>query len=354
MRCFVRCGTRSPKAAWARTNLINWQRQRGPTFSPVRDERAEDDQKCSRHDCVRPECPSRFARIMALTIYPRVPMIGVGRQEVELEDGRPLPSYRRPPVSEVALSVEFSPLSEWSIVHFGIFWAAMRNRFPKYEFYAPLRSQIEEFGDARFNKPEFVQLMTGIPELRSWFLNDQGEIVQVQRDRFVFNWRKNTDESEYPRYREYMRPRFEEEWARFSTFIGSHGLGEISVRQCEITYINEIIPGDLWQTNGDMQNIFTTCRRSQGAFLPQPESAVSSFTFVMPGERGRLHTAVQHVLRSRDNQQIIQFRLTARGKPEGSRPNDIFEWMDLGREWVVRGFTDLTTEAAHRAWERTQ
>jgi len=46
--------------------------------------------------------------------------------------------------------------------------------------------------------------------------------------------------------------------------------------------------------------------------------------------------------------------LSAKGRPTGSSVEDILAWLDRGREWVVRGFAALTTEAAHDHWGRTE
>ena len=32
--------------------------------------------------------------------------------------------------------------------------------------------------------------------------------------------------------------------------------------------------------------------------------------------------------------------------------NAIHEWYDVAHEWIVRGFTDLTTPEIQRVWER--
>jgi hypothetical protein len=50
----------------------------------------------------------------------------------------------------------------------------------------------------------------------------------------------------------------------------------------------------------------------------------------------------------------VQLRLTARGLPDGQDLDGVLAWMDLGREWIVRGFADITSPSAHALWERKQ
>ena len=44
--------------------------------------------------------------------------------------------------------------------------------------------------------------------------------------------------------------------------------------------------------------------------------------------------------------------LMAREAPIGAGIDGAFEFFDLGRVWVVRGFADLTTDSMQSSWER--
>jgi hypothetical protein len=58
-------------------------------------------------------------------------------------------------------------------------------------------------------------------------------------------------------------------------------------------------------------------------------------------------------IRNEDGVEILQLTLTARGKPDGSDLESVLNWLDVGRQWVVRGFTDFTSEQMHTLWERS-
>ena len=81
--------------------------------------------------------------------------------------------------------------------------AELSAEYPKTEELPPLPSQIEKFGE------ELQQAQVSGPRLqfmdpnatRFWFIGDPGtRLIQVQRDRFVINWRKVTGDEAYPRY----------------------------------------------------------------------------------------------------------------------------------------------------------
>ena len=106
----------------------------------------------------------------------------------------PLPDFERPPVIEVALSVQFKRLEALRSAHLGLLWAKFRPEgFPRTEDHAPLEPAFERFD------PNLLRTQLGIevrasdlpPLPRVWFLNEAGsELIQIQRDRFVHNWRK--------------------------------------------------------------------------------------------------------------------------------------------------------------------
>src|ERR1700691_5158974 len=115
----------------------------------------------------------------------------------------PPPEFVRPPVIEVALSVQFRRLERLRSAHLGSLWAKFRHRFPRTEDYAPLEPAFERFDQNR-NQPKLggeVRAYDVPPLPRAWFLNEGGtELIQVQPDRFVRNWRKVDEEDRYVRY----------------------------------------------------------------------------------------------------------------------------------------------------------
>ena len=85
-----------------------------------------------------------------------------------------------------------------------------------------------------------MNILPGRLPSRLWFYNEaETELVQVQPDRFIFNWKRGLVAAAYPHY-EKIRPSFEAQSAHFREFVTSNGLGEIEIKQCEITYINHI------------------------------------------------------------------------------------------------------------------
>ena len=266
----------------------------------------------------------------------------------------PLPEFDKPPVSEVALSVEFSPLENWRSPHAGLYWANIQKEYPNTEVQAPVPSQIETFGESQWQRPGFRVELASPDATRLWFLSEPPtKLIQVQRNRFIVNWRKVKGDEIYPRYFKEMRPRFEREWKGFKDFIAAQKIGVISPQQCEVTYVNDILRDEEWKSYEESLDLFSPWwKKGSDGFLPSPENLTLNGSFAFPDKTGRLHFIVQRAIRGIDNKEAVQFQLIARGKPASASDDDLMKWMDIGHEWIVRGFTDLTSSQAHKLWGR--
>lgn len=265
-----------------------------------------------------------------------------------------LPHFERPPVSEVALSVEFAPLGDWKLSNVVKYWQAIQDEYPDIQVQPELPPAIENFDQGMLGQQQFVRF-GGPPEhLRFWLVgNPPANLMQIQRDRFIVNWRKVSGQEIYPRYAREIRPRFVHQWSNFQAFLSGHGLGSPTVLQCEVTYINDIVRGDGWNSIDDLPQLLTSWSgKRSGNYLPSLESLNLGCSFLMVPENGRLYVTVQHLKRAIDSAEVIQIRLFARGKPQSGNDTDVMKCMDLCHEWIVRGFTDITSEPAHKRWER--
>lgn len=270
--------------------------------------------------------------------------------------GAPLPEFDRPPVSEVAIAVQFEPLDQWRAVHAGLFWGQIKDRYPLNETQPPLPSQIERYDGYIPQTPQVIIAPVDVDLARFWFLTeDKTQLIQLQRDRFIINWRKLIGNEIYPRYEAILRPRFIRELNEFREFLDDLQLGTLNIQQCEITYVNDILKGEGWDSVSDSLKLFSAWwGKGTDGWLPIPERLMVSGSFLIPEQAGRLHFLTQHLFRIPDMHEMIQLRLIARGNPRGQTTESIAAWLDIGREWIVRGFADLTSPYAHNLWGRSK
>ena len=267
-----------------------------------------------------------------------------------------VPSYKKPPVVEVVWSAQFLPLPWLTAAHTGLFWETIRADYPDCEEQPPVERQDEseellrpaQFQTVFFQKP---------PLCRQWFISKSGtDLVQLQQDRFCFNWRRVKADDYYPRY-DYMRSQFTDRWKQFCGFAKSQS-GELpTVDLLEMTYVNHIFKGDGWDVPGEIGKIFPAISfHGKADFLTLPASLSATMVFDVKGTHGRLHVSCRHArLIQEDQRELFRLELVARGRPEKADSEGILEWFAEGRQWIVRGFADLTNiEIQKSIWGREQ
>jgi len=251
------------------------------------------------------------------------------------------------------LSLQFAPIPGFNIQHFGLFYERVRGDYPQFETHPTIANVTESVGPTRPER-RLQFSVSDVPEIRCWYLDESGTtLIQLQRDRFVQNWRKVTGSETYPHYPA-LRESFEKEWQRFCDFLGEEKLERPKVNQCEVTYVNNIEYDKGWSGYGELDKVVATLAtpKPKNRFLPDPERINMQVTYRLEQNAGRLYASIVPVIRNRDGEEVLQMTLTARGAPKSSSTEDVFAWLDLGRRWVVRGFADFTTEEMQNVWGR--
>jgi len=276
------------------------------------------------------------------------------------------PRFQHPPVVEVVLGVQFKPLPGLGMPQLGLLWAQFRDRFPKVEHQPPLQHEIERRG-VLVQAPITFQVLEPNAVLvpRLWMISEPGtELLQVQQDRFIRNWRRYHDGTvKYPEYVESLRPRFIADLREFLAFVESEHLGDVEFDQCDLTYVNHIEPSGVWTTPADWGLVFPRLAPVQGSNPNRPLDSIGlrarhellddSGKFV-----GRLHIQLDSALTGPtaakpEPQPVFVLQLIARGSPLGSGTDGVLRFLDLGHDAIVTTFESITSGAMHRAWGRT-
>jgi uncharacterized protein (TIGR04255 family) len=153
-----------------------------------------------------------------------------------------LPDFTDPPLNEVILSVQFATLSNLKSGHIGLLWERLRSQYPSFSEQAPLPTLFETFG-VLSQAPPLMQVQTFLtPPLPRYWFERPGfpDLLQIQHDRILHNWRQQSDNSRiYPRY-ESVKKAFEEEISLLQRWLADESIGEVRANQCEVTYMNII------------------------------------------------------------------------------------------------------------------
>jgi len=183
-------------------------------------------------------------------------------------------------------------------------------------------------------------------------------LIQLQPDRFLFNWRFRESQETYPRYPEIAKS-FHDYLELFEKFIGEANIGLIEPTIAELTYINilEEKTSDVAATTELTDRIFRDFQwgTDNERFLPKPSTLNWVATFALPENRGVLKATLARGTRAKDKQPIVQFDLAASGQVNGQPRAEIDAWYALAHEWIVKGFVDLTKpDVQQKMWGREQ
>ena len=193
------------------------------------------------------------------------------------------------------------------------------------------------------------------PEARCWFIDQsRTEVLQVQRDRFIRNWRKITGNEPYPSY-DFLKPRFERDWVRFIEFLDREEIARPEVNQCEVTYINHIAPSGGDETERPpLHRVLVGIASPQSSVLPPPEDRQLIDRFVIRDNdhpAGRVHVSAVPAFRTEDRTPIYVLTLTARLRAKAPDVEGALGALDRGRELLDRAFMEMTTPEMHQRWE---
>ena len=270
----------------------------------------------------------------------------------------PLPSFRSPPVDEVAVAIQFQGIDRFSLAY-GAFFEQVRDRYPHFEEHDPIAVQFETFGQLRDVTPEFS--LEAISLRRGWYVSEDGHrLIQLQPNRLVQNWRRQAGLGDYPRFPAILG----DFWQSVSTLeqvTQELGLDLPEINQADVTYFNNI---PLLEREGyaeAFQRIFqwhsgsNVCSEANGYRL-DPEAA--TFTF-----RARVYapdaqspcarlTASALPAETEDGKRAIRFWLRFRGPPPQSDRETLEQFLLAGRGSIVKSFTNLTSPECHQLWQR--
>jgi uncharacterized protein (TIGR04255 family) len=276
--------------------------------------------------------------------------------EMEQTIEKAWPDYSNPPVVETVLGVQFKRMPSLRNVHLGAFWASLGGEWPAVLDAPPLEPQFEVFSEeARWAKDMAIRFSNDL-SVRTQMKNAEGDrMIQVQNGRLHLNWLGQEHPRTYPRYAK-VREEFSNIVCKFSSFLKSRGLGEMTPDQWEITYVNVIPKGTIWSTPSDW-----TFFKLLGPLpiingVANGETFSGEWHFEIPDKIGRLHINWIHgVTKSKatsTDSEFVRLTLTARGKLIGDEnsPDRVLSGLDVGHKSIVNSFRELMSSEANRYW----
>lgn len=249
--------------------------------------------------------------------------------------------FKNAPINELVIGVYFSPhLDKLRAEHIGLFWSHIQKKFPRSSNAVPIGGEILGIG------PEDI-----FPLPRFWFISeDNSTLIQIQRNAFLFNWRKREDD--YPHYKN-VKKEFDENFLEFEIFLKSSlEIDEVYIDSCELSYINTIQESDLYHGISDIKNIIPSFDfPDTGMGVPK---SILSRTYYQPTENIRLGITIQdRVLKEKqkEEQSVLYFEMKASGKPPKSNKREADLWFEKAHEVIGECFLKIISPEAKEKWK---
>lgn len=250
--------------------------------------------------------------------------------------------YENPPIDEIVCGIRFNPIKGLQSGHFGILWQKFRSDFPRTEdqnLVGPVSQ--EDLGSP--DKP---------PLPRVWFIHEnENELIQVQRNRLLHNWRKRRPDDEYPGYEKVVE-NFERYLSYFEEFLTEENLENLVPREYELTYIDLIPKGHGWENSSDLAKIFPNLLSPtrQSLLLNGIQGINWQTIFGLPNNVGQLIVSIRNAQRVPDNQQLLQIEFKALSS--GSY-KPIRGWFNTAHNAITQLFSHLVSnEIQEKFWGR--
>ncbi len=268
-----------------------------------------------------------------------------------------LPRFRSPPVSEVAVGVQFE--APWFLpVHYGAFYDRVKGEYPGVQTFPPLPPATESFSaPSNQDIPEPLRTLLGpgpFPLPRVLFVSaDDCSLIQVQSDRLYFNWRKR-DNADYPHY-SHFRQKFAAAYGALEAIAAEQGTGLIAPSQCDVLYVNPL-PHDVTGVQpSSHHSVFRVWNAAVGSEWSTPLEDLSfNARYRLADDGGTPIGRLTATMSTVWNNGVAEMRLevVARGTPQGEGLGGILAFHDIGHDAIVRCFTAMTTAEMQARWGR--
>ena len=266
----------------------------------------------------------------------------------------PQPSFNRPPVAETILGVQFDRLSGLTNAHLGLFWRSLGPEWSLASDAPLIPQETESFGSpAVWNLAGLMSLKLSQDASSRLQLRTAAadRMVQVQNGKLLYHWTGSGDN--YPRFSQ-VRTEFEAIVERFERFLDGIGLGVWRPNQWEVSYVNHMPQGTVWNTPADWAGLLRIAPHpaAENDAAVVLESVQGQWHYEIRPRRGRLHVGLVHgKVPGPDDRELLVLTLTARGPI--AAPGAVRDGIQLGHDVIVDTFASVTSDAARLHWEQT-
>ncbi len=240
--------------------------------------------------------------------------------------------FSNAPVVEVAIGAQFegSVISKSCIFNL---YQEIKDKYPVIEEHPILPSIVE--------KPEEksdTRVLAGFHS-RQFFVNQSGnKLFQIQPDKILFNWRKVSNDIDYPHFNNVL----EEFFTLFNALNLKCGFKEM-VNQLEVTYVDHVLLEDFASSNYNVSEIF------KSIVLPDNLKSIDcNLTIPLKSINSNLIFKLISAIRNIDKKKLLSCETTCRGMILDGQ--DIKDWYIKAHSSISDFFINSITEKAKKTW----
>lgn len=249
--------------------------------------------------------------------------------------------FENAPINEIVFGVGYTG-NGFTPMHYGWFWEEVKDQYDFFSTQTPL-----------LNASQISKEILGADEIlpRIWLRSsDNHELIQLQRDRFFFNWRKLKQEDKYPHF-ESLFSKFSEHWKNFSSWSQNCAQPfDTTPSSYEMTYVNHIDDSFGWNGPNDTNKFLSFI---DGSLLGDKGVCIagdSKLNFKLTNNMGNLIATVRSGVSKRDKKTVpvLIFELTLRGSVKGE---STVQWYNSAHSILLDVFLKLTTPEGREIWK---
>ncbi|MDX8051878.1 TIGR04255 family protein [Lentzea sp. BCCO 10_0798] len=258
-------------------------------------------------------------------------------------------------MDEVVLSIAFEHNSGLVGPRLGLSLSELLEDYPRIEQQATYEMPLELPPGSTLNQGVGIrfELLHGnkVPQPRYWLISeDETHLIQVQPNYLALNWRRRSDEQDYPGYVALLKE-FERVYSTLSDKLASHDGEGLAPVRAEITYIDVLRPSELWRDFSDTHHVISL------RFADETEYETLNFTYTKamysPSHEfiGRVHVGAEPALEINSRKPVLKMAITARSAQfNTSSRESVTEFFSLAHTTIIDTFTAMTTAEARKSW----
>ena len=250
-------------------------------------------------------------------------------------DGSPTTSLHlsRPPVVESGIQLQFNDIPHWSVLHPGLFYQQIRDRFEHFREMPEVPPILELF-PAQNRRIQLQLVAAGGPGCCQFENTTHESLIRVQRNRFSYHWADDptSQQRPYPSFQKNYQS-FAQEYQALEEFCRAQELATPEPMLAEVVYVNHVRPKE-------GESLSMLGKRVFDVDFGECELLTLNRTYTR-GTEGRLYSEINVNLE--ESRPFLVFQLTSRillGQSASTWQRAI----ELAHDWLIETFVNSTNE----------